>query len=152
MPFINPILNHPYAPPRRHYHTAADGSLDYGRILDGRRRYRPELSALPVGAEPQGDFGEWLSDDACQAHPINLLRREVGAWRDSGYQQPASPTWVTWELLEFWFDPARQPQRRLFFAQREAIETAIYLNEIADKANVGTHLLSLLRAAQNRRQ
>jgi type III restriction enzyme len=148
MPVVNPILNHPYEPPRRHYHTAADGSLDYGRILDGRRVYRPEMSSLPVGSGPQGDFGEWLSDDACQAHLINLLRREVGAWRDSSYQQPASPTRVTRELLHFWFDPARSPQRRLFFAQREAIETAIYLNEIAERANVGTHILNLLRIAQ----
>ena len=148
MPAVNPILNHPYEPPRRHYHTAADGSLDYDRVLDGRRVYRPELPVLPVGSGPQGDFGEWLTDEACQAHLINLLRREVGAWRDSGYQQPASPTRVTRELLDFWFDPARPPQRRLFFAQREAIETAIYLNEIAEKANVGTHLLNLLHTAQ----
>ena len=77
-----------------------------------------------------------------------MYKRQVGAWRDSGYQLPASPTRVTRELLDFWFDLARPPQRRLFFAQREAIETAIYLNEIAEKANVGTHLLNLLHTAQ----
>jgi hypothetical protein len=148
MPTLNPILNNPYAPPGRHYHTAADGSLDYGRILDGRRLYRPDQSMLPVGTGPQGDFGEWLTDEACQHHPINLLRREVGAWRQSGYRTPATPTRVTLELLAFWFDPHRPPQRRLFFAQREAVETAIYLNEIAPQSNAGTHLLSLLREAQ----
>ena len=29
----------------------------------------------------------------------------------------------------------------LFFAQREAIETAIWLNEVAEKSNVGQHIL-----------
>jgi len=59
IPAVNPILNHPYQPPRQNYHTAADGSLDYDRVLDGRRVYRP---VLPVGSGPQGDFGEWLTD------------------------------------------------------------------------------------------
>ena len=55
---------------------------------------------------------------------------------------------MTRELLQFWFDPSRLPKRRLFFAQREAIEIAIYLNKIAERINVGTHILNLLRTAQ----
>lgn len=82
MPVLNPILNHPYEPPCRHYHTTADGNLDYDCILDGRRVYRPKMPSLPVGRGPQGDFGEWLTDDACQAHLI-MLSQEVGAWREA---------------------------------------------------------------------
>src|SRR5438874_11501630 len=36
----------------------------------------------------------------------------------------------------------------LFFAQQEAIETAIYLNEVAEKSNVGQRILSDLQKAQ----
>ena len=36
----------------------------------------------------------------------------------------------------------------LFFAQREAIETAIWLNEVAEKSNVGQHILRQLEEAQ----
>jgi type III restriction enzyme len=38
---------------------------------------------------------------------------------------------------------------KLFFAQREAIETAIWLNEVAEKSNSGQNLLNLLKQAQD---
>jgi len=64
------------------------------------------------------------------------LRKKVKAWRDSGYDG-ASATSVA--LLTWWFatdHPAEQAdgtlkQFRYYFAQREAIETIIYLHEIA---------------------
>lgn len=56
---------------------------------------------------------------------------------------------VSLELLNFWF---RNPERHLplFFAQREAIESAIWLNEVAAKSNVGQHILSRIAEAQQR--
>ena len=56
---------------------------------------------------------------------VNALREDVKRWRDSKYER-ATP--VTKELLRHW---AREDlPRRLFFCQREAVETIIYLAEI----------------------
>ncbi|MCI0446058.1 DEAD/DEAH box helicase family protein, partial [bacterium] len=38
--------------------------------------------------------------------------------------------------------------KRLFFAQQEAVETAIWLNEVADKSNAGQNILNKLRQGQ----
>src|SRR3989344_1412099 len=63
------------------------------------------------------------------------LRRKVEQWRNSGYEG-ASPTSRT--LLNWWFK-ARHPLTnengdewlfQYYFAQREAVETVIYLHEI----------------------
>jgi len=76
------------------------------------------------------------------SHVVNLLRREVGAWRQAKYPQT---TRITRELLQFWFlNAERDATQSLFFAQREAIETAIWLNEVAEKSNVGQHILRQL--------
>ena len=121
----NPILNGPYDEPSRHYATDLNGALDYERIIEGRRIFVPELAGTPTRQGPQrsvfeiNELGSEYGD-----HLINLLRREVGKWREEKYQ--ASTTRVTRELLRFWFiNPERGAQQSLFFAQREAIETAI---------------------------
>lgn len=67
---------------------------------------------------------------------VTELRKKVKTWRDSGYDG-ASATSVA--LLNWWFEtdhPVEQAdgtviQFRYYFAQREAIETIIYLHEIA---------------------
>ncbi|MBU0661654.1 DEAD/DEAH box helicase family protein [Patescibacteria group bacterium] len=66
---------------------------------------------------------------------VDKLRREVKAWRDSGYSG-ASSTSVA--LLNWWFKTDHPIQKsdgtssifRYYFAQREAVETVIYLHEI----------------------
>ena len=45
-------------------------------------------------------------------------------------------------------NPERHSNASMFFAQREAIETAIWLNEVAEKPNAGTHILSRLAEAR----
>lgn len=57
---------------------------------------------------------------------INEIRSLVRAWREAGYLG-VSP--VTRALLDYWNSPARPS--RLFFAQIEAVETAVYLTEFA---------------------
>jgi type III restriction enzyme len=59
---------------------------------------------------------------------INQIRQKVKLWRDRGYPNISS---VTRELLTYWTDPQRD--RRLFFCQIEALETAIYITEAAPK-------------------
>ena len=55
---------------------------------------------------------------------VNLIRERVKAWREAGYPRV---TRTTEELLNWWRRDGRQFP--LFFAQREAAETVIFLNE-----------------------
>jgi type III restriction enzyme len=73
------------------------------------------------------------------------LRREVGSWRTNKY---LNTTCVSRELLMFWFEnPERHPTKKLFYAQREAVEAAVWLNEVAANSNVGQSILTRLREA-----
>jgi type III restriction enzyme len=144
----SPILNNPYEEPNWHYATNLQGELDYSRPVKGRRIFRPEIQTIPVRQGPQGDLMELNEVAAADygSHVVNLLRREVGAWRQAKYPQT---TRITRELLQFWFlNPERDMTQSLFFAQREAIETAIWLNEAAEKSNVGQHILRQLEEAR----
>lgn len=53
----SPILNNPYQEPLFHYATAADGeqkgSLDYSRIVAGRRIFTNDLTGAPTSAKGQ---------------------------------------------------------------------------------------------------
>lgn len=142
----NPVLNNPYEEPTLHYATNLQGELDYSREKNGRRVFSPEIQSIPVRQGPQSDL-EGLHDAESEygSHIVNLLRREVGQWRGADYPQT---TRITRELIQFWFcNPERDRTHSLFFAQREAIETAIWLNEVAEKSNVGQHILRQLADA-----
>jgi type III restriction enzyme len=75
---------------------------------------------------------------------INDLRARVANWRQAG-RPHTTPT--TRRLLEYWTRPDRE--RRLFFCQIEAVETLIYLTEIAPRhdANHGTFILERFKQA-----
>lgn len=143
-----PILNSPYEEPKYHYHTATDGTLDYTDVRNGRRLFVPDLQAIPTR---QGAQRTLLSvnefEEEYRTLLINLIRKEVKAWREAGYPHT---TRVTKELLTFWFlNPERSAIRKLFFCQREAAETAVWLNEVAEKSNAGQNVLAELRKAQH---
>jgi type III restriction enzyme len=142
----NPILNAPYYEPRWHYATDLQGNLNYEDIRKDRRVFDPNLGgySMPVMRQKQGSLIE-VNELAQEygTHLINLLRTEVGNWRKAAYPDT---TGATRDLLRYWFlNPERHATRSLFFAQREAIETAIWLNEIASKSNAGNHILNKLR-------
>lgn len=142
----NPILNNPYAEPLLHYDTDSEGSLDYTKIRTGRRIFKAESAVIPTRQTGQKEIFGW-NDDAGEflTHIINLCRKEVGIWRISNYP---NTTRVSKELLTFWFNnPERIVTKKLFFAQQEAVETAIWLNEVAEKSNSGQHILNILRYA-----
>jgi type III restriction enzyme len=142
----NPILNNPYEEPDRHYATNQAGELDYEDVRPGRRIFSPDILSIPLPQGPQADLYE-INDLTGQYgnHLVNLVRKEVGSWRSIGWP---GTTRVTRELLTFWFaNPERADMHQLFFAQREAIETAIWLNEVAAKSNPGQHILGQLAAA-----
>lgn len=143
----NPILNSPYDEPMFHYATDTDGSLNYQDIRKGRRIFTPDILVLPTRQASQTSVFE-VNDLAAEygEHLINLCRKEVGKWRAEHYP---NTTRVTKELLLFWFEnPERHAVRKLFFAQREALETAIWLNEVAGKSNAGQNIINKIREAQ----
>ena len=61
---------------------------------------------------------------------VDKIRRAVQQWRDDGYEG-ASDTSMA--LLRWWFcrDPEGHTGLRYYFCQREAVETVIYLYEVA---------------------
>ena len=133
----NPILNNPYEEPRYYYSTNDAGELDYNSILPGRRPFVPIVQTIPL---PQGPQGSLLTikeaDPEYGTRLINLIRKEVASWREARYP---NTTRITRELLNFWFlNDERADVQKLFFAQQEAIETAIWLNEAAPASNAGT--------------
>lgn len=143
----NPILNSPYLEPKLHYSTAEDGSLDYEAVIKGRRVFNPRGQVIPVrqGAQKELGYAE-QSTPELDNHIVNLCRKEVGKWRAEKYP---NTTRVTKELLTFWFDNTERVARyKLFFAQQEAVETAVWINEVAEKSNPGQHILNLLHKGQ----
>ena len=143
----NPILNSPYEEPNLHYHTNDKGELDYESVQNGRRIFVPDIHVIPTRQGAQKDIFE-VNDLAEEygTHLVNLVRKEIGQWRDSGYP---NTTRVTKELLDFWFNnPERHAIKKLFFAQREAVETAIWINEVAERSNAGQNILNKIKAAQ----
>ncbi|HEV3272838.1 MAG TPA: DEAD/DEAH box helicase family protein [Candidatus Methylacidiphilales bacterium] len=143
MPSENPILNNPYQEPRLHYATNDRGELDYSKIVEGRRPFVPIVQTIPL---PQGAQGSLLSikeaDPEYGTRMVNLVRKEVAVWREAKYP---NTTRITRELLNFWFlNEERADDQKLFFAQQEALETAIWLNEVAPTSNAGTNILRRL--------
>lgn len=142
----NPILNNPYEEPISHYATNEKGELNYEDVRPGRRIFIPDFNVIPTPQGPQADMFE-VNDYAEEysGHLVNLVRREVKIWRESAYPHI---TRVTKELLTFWFNNDDRPfEHMLFFAQRESIETAVWLNEAAEKSNVGQHVLNIIQKA-----
>ncbi len=141
----NPILNNPYLPPKSHYATdPKDGSLNYTDIRKGRRVFSREKQVIPMKQIQASllDMNEASTTEDLN-HIINLLRGEIEDWRNKGYPDV---TRVSQTLLNFWFNnPEREVTKKLFFAQQEAIETAIWLNEVAEKTNPGNNILSQLK-------
>ena len=140
----SPILNNPYEEPLWHYDTDMEGNLDYERIIEGRRPYTSQIGLQPKKEEDEALLHESdFENDDSNAVFINRLRMEVKHWREQDYPHT---TRITRELLTFWFcNPERQHYQKLFFCQREAVETAVWLNEVADAdPNIGRHLLNQL--------
>ena len=140
----NPVLNNPYEEPKFYYRTdPVNGYLDYTTVVEGRRPfgYATNINPRPLNGQATLDLG--LEPEDPNAKFINGIRDEVKKWRDSGYPKASR---VTRELLDFWFrNPSRPRNMSLFFCQREAVETAIWLNEIATKdANIGNYYLGEL--------
>jgi type III restriction enzyme len=141
----NPVINSPFEEPRRHFRFTDDGITD--EIVPGRRRstyFVPIAKPKLKGVQKQAALDLNLQHRAEENKLINDLRERVAHWRQAG--RPYT-TAMTRRLLDYWTRPDRE--RRLFFCQIEAVETIIYLTEIAPRhdANHGTFILERLRQA-----
>ena len=124
----NPILNSPYVEPGRHFRFSDEGITN--EIIAGRRSssyFIPIARPKKKGKQLQFDT-EWTRDRIEENRLVNQIRERITRWRTGGY---AGVTPTTGRLLAYWTDPARE--RKLFFCQIEALETAIYLTEVAKK-------------------
>ena len=127
----NPVINSPFSEPKRHFKFDEGGITD--QIVE-RRRQSEYFIPIPKPKRKQTnqaliDFGEAWTDDRLEENQfINNVRERVALWRQGDYQ---GITPVTRRLLAYWTDSERE--KKFFFCQIEAIETAIYITEVADK-------------------
>ncbi|MCL4486647.1 MAG: DEAD/DEAH box helicase family protein, partial [Chloroflexi bacterium] len=129
----NPIINSPFAEPTRHFRFSDEGITN--DIVDGRRTssyFVPIAKPKKKGSAQLPFDTEWTQDRIEENRLVNDIRRRVALWRQGGY---VGVTPTTARLLAYWTDPTRE--KRLFFCQIEALETAIYLTEVASKYNDG---------------
>ena len=137
--FDKPILNSPYEVPTRHW------ELDENRNPTGiiGQSRRPCTLVTPV-PKPKMQSGQEdlmlgladLSTTTQQYDPvpiINEVRSHLESWRNLPVDQ-CGVTPVTARLLRHWREHPFQGQRP-FFCQVEAVETAIWLSEVAGCAS-----------------
>jgi len=142
--FERPILNSPYEAPKWHHHLDAEGQPTDLPPIPGRRRSelitpvprprkqkgRPKAASQIEMVLPDRDG---LTTAEIEYNPtpiINEIRQYVDDWRrlpnpDQWHVQPA-----TARLLQYW-RRHRFEGIRPFFCQVEAVETIIWLSEVA---------------------
>jgi len=140
--FEQPILNSPYEYPGRHWELDANGQPTQ-RIIESRRKAE-FITPIPKPRKVKGKkaqaemhfedmFGGAAERQKYDPTPIiNELRRHVDAWRGL----PHSSDWMvepeTARLLHHWRHHPFSDYRP-FFCQVEAIETLIWLTEVAPR-------------------
>src|SRR3989338_2670830 len=129
---ISPILNSPYTEQARYFKADERGLTD--DVIDARR---PSSFYIPVPRQKtkqkqlelntaEGAFGTELQKEN---DFINKIRANIKQWREEGY---IGITKTSRDLLSYWRDDTRD--NKLFFCQIEALETLIYINEVAEKS------------------
>jgi type III restriction enzyme len=156
--FERPILNSPYEYPARHWEL--DDGQPTQKTIESRRSAEfitpiPKPRKRRRSALEQQfvfDEGKGLSTEGQQYDPtsvINNLRRHVDEWRSRPNPSDWRVTPETARLLQHW----RHHQFsgvKPFFCQVEAVETAIWLTEVAPNAGkAGRDFLDHLANANN---
>jgi type III restriction enzyme len=135
--FQSPILNTPYAEPGRHWELDEGGQPT--SIIVPRRRQSALVSPIPKARKVRGKpiQADLLADEGGQEYNptevINGIRSAVESWRrlpESQWQ--VTPT--TARLLRHWRTHEFANQRP-FFCQVEAVETVIWLTEVAPRSS-----------------
>ncbi|MDE0194846.1 MAG: DEAD/DEAH box helicase family protein, partial [bacterium] len=115
-------MNTPYEKPARHWELGIDNRAT--NLVVERRR--PSIALLPVPRPREEVVEQLVLGPENLNRAVNEIRQYVDAWRDSGYR---GSTAVSRRLLHHWHSEDNVP--RLFFAQVEALETLIWITEVA---------------------
>jgi type III restriction enzyme len=156
--FDQPILNSPYAYPAQHWELDESGQPTQQVIA--RRRPAEFITPIPRPKKRRGreaasqlvmtlDEGKGLSTADQQYDTtslINELRRCVDLWRALPNPADWQVTPETARLLQHWRDHSFSSVRP-FFCQVEAVETAIWLTEVAPSDKSGKRFLDHLERA-----
>ena len=157
--FDHPIINSPYERPSRHWELDETGQPT--QKIDEKRRRAEFITPIPKPKKRKDsakqedlifDEGAGLSSkDQQYDHTavINAVREEVDKWRRLTNPNDWRVTPETARLLQHWryHDFAGI---RPFFCQIEAVETAIWLTEVAPQiGNAGKRFLDHLTDANN---
>ena len=158
--FEQPVLNSPYECPSRYWELDETGQPTQ-QIIESRRQAEfitpiPKPKKRKGSAGEQADLvfdeGEGLSTAEQQYEHtaiINGVRREVDRWRNIPGPSLWQVTPETARLLLHWRHH-RFNDIRPFFCQVEAVETAIWLTEVAPRAGrEGKRFLDHLANANN---
>ena len=125
----NPVVNSPFEEPRRHFRFDDEGITP--EIVPARRTshyFIPIPRPRKRGAQAGLFETEWVEERIQENRFINQVRERVARWRAGGH---VDVTKTTARLLEHWTREERE--RRLFFCQVEAVETIVYLTEVAKR-------------------
>ncbi len=132
--YERPILNSPYALPSLHHRLDDSGQPIEGEPIRGRR---PSKFIVPVPASRKKAAAAQVSLDLetyTENAKINEIRGYVDAWRAIPNPGDWGVTPATQRLLEHWRRPKEQwAGPRPFFCQIEAVETMIWLTEVAPR-------------------
>jgi type III restriction enzyme len=139
--FARPILNSPYACPTKHWELDDDGQPT-NRVV-AKRREADFISAVPKArrrrtADNQTEMvladakGLSTAEQEYNKAIINEIRQYVADWRNLPNPAQWQVTPETARLLQHWRNHPFQGVRP-FFCQVEAVETAIWLTEVAPK-------------------
>lgn len=141
-PTRQPILHTPYEEPDRHWEIGFDNTAR-DSIVSGRR---PALAPYtpPRTGPAQGSMFRESPDE----NWVDELRGEVRRWRGDGWP---GTTVNTERLLEWWARPPGEGAAHSpFFAQREAVETIVYLSERGNGSHPVNRRLRELAAEYSR--
>ena len=132
--YERPILNSPYAPPSLYHSLDDTGQPIEGEPIKGRR---PSKFVVPVPASRKKSAAAQASLDLetyTENAKINEIRGYVDAWRAIPNPADWGVTPATQRLLEHWRRPKDEwAGPRPFFCQIEAVETMIWLTEVAPR-------------------
>jgi type III restriction enzyme len=144
--FEQPVLNSPYEHPIRHWELDASGQPTQ-QIAESRRRAE-FITPIPKPRKRKDsaaqsqllfDEGKGLSTDKQQYDHtaiINAVHQQVDRWRALPNPDDWRVTPETARLLQHWRHH-HYSSIRPFFCQVEAVETAIWLTEVAPNAGKG---------------
>jgi len=141
--YEQPILNSPYTEPALHHALDEDGQPTDKPPIAGRRRSElitpvPKPKKRRKGTDAQQtkmdlQSGDGISTEEQEYNPtpiINEIRSRVSDWRKLPSQTDWGVTPTTARLLKHWRHYDFQGNRP-FFCQIEAVETIIWLTEVA---------------------